>query len=212
MIISRHSLGEPATADNSEEMKDLFKEYDDAAKGSETSRHGNNSKQVNFSEEMKPQETKVKIRDSAAKNAGNHLITRRITIAGGFLDIALFTTNCEQMKFVLELGEFHVYYHQVLGLLITSLILQLLVGLTMFLLGCHVIHKDSSETYSNVLNHVTMGLVALITIINIFISTFGPKGDATIGRCLGPYAYRNPTAPVWMSNFNATKNFNASGV
>ncbi|KAF8785892.1 uncharacterized protein LOC129958955 [Argiope bruennichi] len=204
MIVRQHSIGGIGTQ---EEMKDLFKEHEDE---SENGKCGNNSKRVNLVEEMKPAEPRVQVRDSAAKTAGNHLITRRITIAGGFLDIALFTTNCEQMKFVLELGEYHIYYRQVLGLLITSLILQLLVGLTMFLLGCHVVNKYSSETYSNVLNHATMGLVALITITNIFISTFGPKGDATIGRCLATYALSNPSGPVLMSNLNATKNYNIS--
>ncbi|GFT94353.1 hypothetical protein NPIL_178061 [Nephila pilipes] len=144
------------------------------------------------------------------KNAENHLITRRITIAGGFLDIALFTTNCEQLKFVLELGEFHIYYNQVLALLITSLVLQLLVGFTMFLMGCQGIYKDGNETYSNFLNHSTMGLVALITIINIFISTFGPKGTV-MARCLGAFAYPNTASPFWMAYLNATRNFMANG-
>ncbi|GFY18296.1 hypothetical protein TNCV_2047021 [Trichonephila clavipes] len=147
--------------------------------------------------------------DPSSKVAGNHLITRRITIAGGFLDIALFTTNCEQLKFVLELGEFHIYYHQVLVLLITSLVLQLLVGFTMFLMGCQGIYKDGKETYSNFLNHSTMGLVALITIINIFISTFGPKGTV-MARCLGAFAYPNTVGPFWTSYLNATRNFMAS--
>lgn len=30
------------------------------------------------------------------------LTSKRMMIAGGFLDIALFTTNCEQLKFAIE--------------------------------------------------------------------------------------------------------------
>lgn len=153
----------------------------------------------------------VKVVDPAFNSAGNSLMTRRITIAGGFLDIALFTANCEQLKFVLELGTLHIYYNHVLGLLITSLVLQLLVGFTMFLLGCQVIQKVSDETYSNVLNHITMGLVALITIVNIFIGTFGPKGTV-MARCLGAFAYPNTSGPVWMSYLNETRKFMAQGI
>lgn len=79
----------------------------------------------------------------------------------------------------------------------------------MFLLGCQVITKVSDETYSNVLNHITMGLVALITIVNIFIGTFGPKGTV-MARCLGAFSFPNPVGPVWTSYLNATRNFMAS--
>ncbi|KAG8201343.1 hypothetical protein JTE90_016820 [Oedothorax gibbosus] len=147
-------------------------------------------------------EAKVEM-SNLTKSAGSHVMTRRITIAGGFLDIALFTANCEQLKFVLELGKWHIYYNEVLGLLITSLVLQLLVGLTMFLLGCQVVHKVSDETYSNFLNHATMGLVALITIVNIFINIFGPKGSA-IAYCLGAFSYPNTNGPIWNSYLNYT--------
>ncbi|XP_054709622.1 ninjurin-B-like [Uloborus diversus] len=150
-------------------------------------------------DDAKATETKV-----TANDFGSQLMTRRITIAGGFLDIALFTANCEQLKFVLELGNFHIYYQQVLGLIITSLILQLLVGFTMFLLGCKVLKKTSDETYNNFLNHSTMVLVTLITVVNIFISTFGPKGTI-MARCLGAFAYPNSDGPMWNAFLNFTR-------
>ncbi|XP_015926879.1 ninjurin-2-like [Parasteatoda tepidariorum] len=131
----------------------------------------------------------------------NPLITRRISIAGGFLDIALFSANCEQLKFVLELGNLHIYYNEVLGLIIASLVLQLLVGLTLFLMGCQI--SKEKEVYSNVLNHTTMGLVAIITIINLFIHTFGPKGTV-MARCLGAFAYANTKGSAWLSYVNHT--------
>lgn len=149
-----------------------------------------------------------KVDEKTLNAATNNIMTRRITIAGGFLDIALFTANIEQLKFILEVGPFYIYYRQVLGLIITSLVLQMLVGLTMFLLGCHVMKKIDEETYSNYLNHLTMGLVALITIVNIFIGTFGPKGTV-MAMCLGSFSIRNASSPLvkYMANLTQPHGF-----
>ncbi|KFM68874.1 Ninjurin-2, partial [Stegodyphus mimosarum] len=200
-----------------EEMKELFmdpalrKMKDVETKKGRSRCSSNLSSSLKIEPSLASVEENVKVVDPTFSTAGSHLMTRRITIAGGFLDIALFTANCEQLKFVLELGYFDIYYKHVLGLLITSLVLQLLVGLTMFLLGCQVIKSASDETYSNFLNHTTMGLVALITIVNIFISTFGPKGTV-MARCLGAFAYPNTSGPMWMSYLNATRNYMIKGV
>lgn len=57
--------------------------------------------------------------------AFEYLVSRRITIAGGFLDFALFTANVEHLKFIIESGaEAISHYHFLYALLIISLILQ----------------------------------------------------------------------------------------
>lgn len=74
----------------------------------------------------------------------------------------------------------------------------------MFLLGCQVFKKMNEETYSNILNQITLGLVTLITLVNIFISTFGPKGTL-MARCLGAFAFPNTSGPIWTSYLNYTR-------
>lgn len=46
------------------------------------------------------------------------------TIAQGMLDIALLTANASQLKYILQVGRKHEFYTLMLGLIITSLILQ----------------------------------------------------------------------------------------
>lgn len=53
------------------------------------------------------------------------MISKRVTIAGGFLDFALFTANVEHLKFVIETGPDDVsHYTMLLWLLFISLGLQ----------------------------------------------------------------------------------------
>ncbi|GIZ04341.1 uncharacterized protein CEXT_771561 [Caerostris extrusa] len=144
MALEKHNPSETEVDLNMKEMKKLFSKQEE--KGQEEE---NDSEQASSSEKRKSAEIKVQISDDSARLPGNHIMTKKNHDCWRILDIALFTTNCEQLKFVLELGDLHIYYNEVLGLLITSLILQLLVGLTMFLLGCQVMHKDGNDAYSN---------------------------------------------------------------
>ena len=53
------------------------------------------------------------------------MISKRVTIAGGFLDFALFTANVEHLKFIIETGPDDVsHYTMLLWLLFISLGLQ----------------------------------------------------------------------------------------
>ena len=54
----------------------------------------------------------------------NTYATRK-TIAQGMLDIALLTANASQLRYVLALGaDKHENYHLMIGLIVTSLVLQ----------------------------------------------------------------------------------------
>merc|ERR1712018_37671 len=64
----------------------------------------------------------------------NRYATKK-TIAQGMLDVALLTANASQLKYVLQVGEKHEFYTLMLGLIITSIILQLLVGIMFLVLG-----------------------------------------------------------------------------
>ncbi|XP_053645237.1 ninjurin-2 isoform X4 [Cherax quadricarinatus] len=91
----------------------------------------------------------------------NRYATKK-TVAQGMLDVALLTANASQLKYVLEVGEQHPYYAVMLGLIITSLVLQ---GLTAVLLGVLTvlnIKKPHHQYPAEVINHVVMGLNMLI--------------------------------------------------
>jgi hypothetical protein len=52
------------------------------------------------------------------------IVSKRLTIAGGFLDFALFSANVEHLKFVVETGHLMKHYELLLSLLIISLVMQ----------------------------------------------------------------------------------------
>ncbi|XP_037786574.1 ninjurin-2-like isoform X6 [Penaeus monodon] len=74
----------------------------------------------------------------------NRYATKK-TVAQGMLDIALLTANASQLKYVLRIGEKHEFYSLMLGLIITSLILQRLAV---------------------TINHVTLGVIMLIAALD----------------------------------------------
>lgn len=53
----------------------------------------------------------------------NRYATKK-TIAQGMLDIALLTANASQLKYILQVGPRHEFYSLMLGLISTSMILQ----------------------------------------------------------------------------------------
>lgn len=56
----------------------------------------------------------------------NHYATKK-TLAQGMLDLALLTANVSQLKYLLDVGELHPYYHLLLPMIIVSICLQVLI-------------------------------------------------------------------------------------
>ena len=71
-------------------------------------------------------ETKEESEDIKKKTINtDSIVNQRITIAGGFLDVALFVADVEHLKFIFDTGKQDIeYYDLLLGLLFTSLALQ----------------------------------------------------------------------------------------
>lgn len=53
----------------------------------------------------------------------NHYATKK-TLAQGMLDLALLTANVSQLKYLLDVGELHPYFHLLLPLIVVSICLQ----------------------------------------------------------------------------------------
>ena len=109
------------------------------------------------------------------------VISQRMTIAGVFFDIALFVSDVEHLKFTIDWGkDAIVNYNLILGLLITSLSLQVIVGGLLFILSVRKTKNQSASeaNTTGLLNHVIIGFVTVIALINICATIFGDRGDA----------------------------------
>lgn len=99
------------------------------------------------------------------------------TIAQGLLDIALLSSNANQLRYILDYKERNHYYYVSLTLISLSLVLQVLVAIALVFKSRYNI--DNEEEYVNadrINNFTTMGIL-LITIINVFTSAFGVPPD-----------------------------------
>lgn len=109
------------------------------------------------------------------------VISQRMTIAGVFFDIALFVSDVEHLKFTIDWGRDAIEnYSLILGLLISSLSLQLIVGALLFSLSVKKTKNQSASeaNTTGLLYHVIIGLVTVIALINICATIFGDRGDA----------------------------------
>jgi hypothetical protein len=70
------------------------------------------------------EENNNNVRDVPDFVNNDSIVSKRLTIAGGFLDFALFSANVEHLKFVVETGHLMKHFELLLSLLIISLVLQ----------------------------------------------------------------------------------------
>jgi len=77
-----------------------------------------------MTDDMNESKKQAEATDEEGENSRS-LVKQRITIAGGFLDFALFVADVGHLKFIIETGPQDTKsYDLLLGLLITSLSLQ----------------------------------------------------------------------------------------
>jgi len=102
----------------------------------------------------------------------NRYATKK-TVSQGMLDIALLTSNATQLKYVLEVGDQYEHYAAALGLIITSIVLQALVGILFLVVGGLNINDEKYHRAADIINNVATVIIFIITFINIVISAFG---------------------------------------
>merc|ERR1712172_113662 len=95
------------------------------------------------------------------------------TVTQGLLDIALLTANASQLKFVLSAGEKYENYSVALGLIITSILLQLVAGILFLAVGGLNINDEKHHRHANIINNPATVVVFIITFINVVIGAFG---------------------------------------
>jgi len=84
------------------------------------------------------------------------------------LDIALLSSNASQLKYILSVGEEHEYYMPMLVLIISSIVLQAIVGILFMIIGAIDIEDPESQSTADNLNNTNLIIVFFITVINAF--------------------------------------------
>ncbi|XP_078582289.1 ninjurin-1-like [Branchiostoma floridae x Branchiostoma japonicum] len=100
--------------------------------------------------------------------------TQKKTMAQGFMDMALMTANATQLKLVLYEGRNgRVFLFEfVMFLLVCSIIVQVLVGILLFIKSRYSIEDPEHHKHAEMANNWATGLVMIVTILNVFISAF----------------------------------------
>lgn len=104
----------------------------------------------------------------------NRYATKK-TIAQGMLDIALLTSNASQLKYILQAGDKHEFYHFMLVLVTVSICLQIAQGILAVFLGSIDINKEQYHRKANLCQNAALSMNMISVIINIMINTMEIK-------------------------------------
>ncbi|XP_046673007.1 ninjurin-2-like isoform X3 [Homalodisca vitripennis] len=102
----------------------------------------------------------------------NRYATKK-TIAQGMLDIALLTANASQLKYILQVGDRHEFYSLMLGLITTSIILQVVSASLETILSRLNLNKPESQKVAVYMNHALVGCIMLTLVVNVVKMSFG---------------------------------------
>ncbi|KRT83331.1 hypothetical protein AMK59_4886 [Oryctes borbonicus] len=100
------------------------------------------------------------------------------TVAQGMMDLALFSANANQLRYVLESVN-HPYYYSGIVLIAISLIFQVAVGVGLLINTRYSVKCRKEICIANRINNFTIIGIFLVTVINVFISAFGVATNGT---------------------------------
>ncbi|CAH0557872.1 unnamed protein product [Brassicogethes aeneus] len=95
------------------------------------------------------------------------------TLAQGMMDLALFSANANQLRYVLESYNRHPYFYPSIVLISISLFLQVAVGIGLIWNSRYNVKNQIEICVANRINNFTVMGIFLITIVNVFVSAFG---------------------------------------
>ncbi|RZB38637.1 uncharacterized protein BDFB_010595 [Asbolus verrucosus] len=101
------------------------------------------------------------------------------TLAQGMMDLALFSANANQLRYVLESYNRHPYYYPSLILISISLIFQVAVGIGLTWNATYNVKNEKEICLANRINNFTVIGIFLVTVVNVFISAFGVANPPT---------------------------------
>ncbi|XP_050073007.1 ninjurin-B-like [Anopheles maculipalpis] len=109
-------------------------------------------------------------------NAELSSFVQKKSFAQNMMDIALLSANTNQLRYVIDLGDKHPYYMTSLLLIIVSLVMQIVVGLSMVYLNRYNMKNKREMKAASHMNNLSVAGVFLVTLVNVFISTFNGAG------------------------------------
>lgn len=95
------------------------------------------------------------------------------TLAQGMMDLALLSANANQMRYVLQTDGRHPYFFPSLIMIGMSLFLQIAVGIGLIWNSVYDVKEHEQMCKANKANNWTVIGIFLVTILNVFISSFG---------------------------------------
>lgn len=95
------------------------------------------------------------------------------TLAQGMMDLALLSANANQMRYVLQTDGRHAYFYPALIMISMSLFLQIAVGIGLIWNSVYNVKEHEQMCKANKANNWTVIGIFLVTILNVFISSFG---------------------------------------
>lgn len=101
------------------------------------------------------------------------------TLAQGMMDLALLSANANQLRYVLQTDGNHPYYYPSLAMIGASLFLQIAVGIGLIWNSRYNVKDDAQMCKAEMANNWTVIGVFLVTILNVFISSFGVVDQVT---------------------------------
>ncbi|KOC70605.1 Ninjurin-1 [Habropoda laboriosa] len=101
------------------------------------------------------------------------------TLAQGMMDLALLSANANQLRYVLQTDGGHPYYYPSLVMIGASLFLQIAVGIGLIWNSRYNVKDDAQMCKAEKANNLTVIGIFLVTILNVFISSFGVVDQVT---------------------------------
>ncbi|XP_050524561.1 ninjurin-A-like isoform X2 [Daktulosphaira vitifoliae] len=102
-----------------------------------------------------------------------NLYRNKKLISHGMMNVALFSANASQLRYLLETGNGGAFFIICVVLLLISIILQISVGITLLLSARYnVTQSDQRAMAFKFGNYVIIGIF-LITVVNVFLTSFG---------------------------------------
>lgn len=89
------------------------------------------------------------------------------------MDLALISANANQLRYVLESFDRHPYYYFSVIFISFSLVLQVAVGIGLILNSRYNVKNQDDICKADKINNMTIIGIFLITIVNVFIASFG---------------------------------------
>ncbi|XP_063385052.1 ninjurin-A isoform X1 [Cydia fagiglandana] len=93
-------------------------------------------------------------------------------LAQGMMDLALLSANANQLRYVLESSTSHPYFYPSLAFISISILLQVAVGVGLIMNSRYDVNDKKDICKADKINNMTVLGVFLVTIVNVFITSF----------------------------------------